>query len=110
MSRNKTVFVKRNDNGIALDFKLTKVTNSVNSPVDLTEASVRFVFNGGNGVIATKTDGENGEVRVVFDRSDLSEAGSYQAELEVEYSDGRIETFPNDGYIDFVILKDQGGV
>ena len=36
-------------------------------------------------------------------------AGVYRAEFEVMYNDGRLETFPNDGYISIQILSDLGG-
>jgi len=47
-----------------------------------------------------------GEVRYNWQTADTDAIGSYQAEFEVTYADGAIETFPNDGYIRVEIIKD----
>ena len=48
----------------------------------------------------------SGEVRYDWSVGDTAEAGSYQAEFEVTYSDGSMETFPNDGHISVKITDD----
>jgi len=54
----------------------------------------------------TVEDAENGLVRYEWGPSDTAESGFFQAEFEVEYSDGAIETFPNDGYIGVSVRDD----
>ena len=38
--------------------------------------------------------------------SDTDVAGRYQAEFEITYSDGSVETFPNRGFITVIIPED----
>lgn len=76
-------------------------------PVDLSTAIVDFNMarRHGNLVIsrrAKQTD-KTGEVWVVFNEGDTDSSGLYKAEFQVTYSDGRKETFPNDGYIEIMI-------
>lgn len=53
-------------------------------------------------------DAAAGEVWVVWAPGETDMAGIYRAEFEVLYDDGKIETFPNDGYISIQILEDLG--
>lgn len=52
---------------------------------------------------ATVVDPELGRVRYDWQPEDTSTAGDFEAEFEVTYADGSVETFPNDGYIDIYI-------
>ena len=56
----------------------------------------------------TVTDAANGKVKYEWQDGDTDAAGSYQAEWEVTYSDGTIETYPNDGYLYVEIIEDKG--
>ncbi len=47
-----------------------------------------------------------GVVQYAWVAADTDTVGSYQAEFEVEYGDGRIETFPNSGYIRIEVIDD----
>ena len=47
-----------------------------------------------------------GTVQYDWDAADTDTIGSYQAEFEVTYVDGTIETFPNDGYVRVEIIRD----
>ena len=46
----------------------------------------------------------NGIVQYNWVSGDTSNIGSYQAEFEVTYSDGNVETFPNSRYINVEII------
>lgn len=48
------------------------------------------------------------EAIVVFVPSEVANDGSYVGEFVVTYTDGKIETFPNVGYIDIRINKNLG--
>ena len=48
------------------------------------------------------------EVFVVFTPAEVATAGNYLGEFVAEYTDGSIETFPNDDYIKIQILKNVG--
>jgi hypothetical protein len=48
----------------------------------------------------------NGQVTYSWGTADTNTAGLFNAELEVVWSDGRAETFPNDGYWEVEIVDD----
>jgi hypothetical protein len=82
------------------------------SPVDLTRVTVRFYMQSRSGVEKINRDmqkGENGEVLIVFEASDVDEAGAFNAEIIAQYEDGRKEIYPNDGYIRVYIESSIGG-
>jgi hypothetical protein len=55
---------------------------------------------------ATVVTAASGIVRYDWLAADTDTAGTFQAEFEVTYSDGKIETFPNASYIEVVITDD----
>ena len=50
-------------------------------------------------------DEDLGKVEYVFSTNDTTDVGSYTGEWEVLYDDGRIETFPVDGYVNIEITE-----
>lgn len=88
------------------------------TPVSLTEASKVFFIMRLKG--KTDVDGYKiraecsllnpaaGEVEYEWDAEDTNTVGEFQAEFEVEWSDGGIETFPSDGYLTVNIEDDLG--
>ncbi len=59
-----------------------------------------------NRGVATITTPATGVVTYAWGASDTDTAGTFQAEIEVLWADGKAETFPNDGYWDVVIADD----
>lgn len=57
------------------------------------------------GVVTTKTMSINADNTVRYDwlGGDTGASGTYRCEFEVTYTDGTIETFPNDGAFSIVI-------
>ena len=56
---------------------------------------------------ATVINADEGKVAYEWSESDTSQSGKFKAEFEVKYSsNGGIETFPNDGYINVLIDED----
>jgi hypothetical protein len=84
--------------------------------VNLTSCSVRFIMTNkvtGEKKVdqpATIVDASNGVVKYAWAAIDTDEAGSYNAEFEVKFPDDRLETFPNDRYIQIKVKADLGGV
>lgn len=83
-------------------------------PVDLTDCQVLFYM----GLVGQPAkvikeveikDAEAGEVWVVWAPQDVDTAGTFRAEFEVVYGDGRKETFPDLDYVILKIIKDVGG-
>lgn len=55
---------------------------------------------------ALVTNAAGGEVTYSWISADTDTVGSYEAELEVQWNDGKVETFPNDGYWTVTIADD----
>lgn len=83
------------------------------APIDLTGCAANFHMAPLNrpAIISRAVhiqDVATGEVWVVWAPGETDTAGVYRAEFEVLYDDGKIETFPNDGYISIQIIEDLG--
>lgn len=102
---NGTIAIKRGDTGIALRATLTNEKGNV----DLSQANVLFLM-GDHEIETTQEDAIGGVVNVIFDRGHTDVPGIYRAEFEVQFEDGRVETFPNSGYLTIKIMRDLGGV
>lgn len=55
---------------------------------------------------ATVVDAAGGVVSYTFDATETATAGAFEAEFEVTYADGSIETFPNGSNIAITIVDD----
>jgi hypothetical protein len=95
-----TVQLKRNDTKDTISYK---VTNKDGSVVNLTGATVRFVMGKGKNLItnsnATIVNAVSGDVSYTLTDSDTLAAGTFNAEFEVTFSDGKVKTYPSNGYI-----------
>lgn len=101
--------IKQNDTSPALRADLK---NSAGAAVNVTAATVRFLMRP-SGETTPKVDkpgvvisGTTGTVQYDWDAEDTDTSGSYDAEFEITYADGKIETFPNGAYIKIKIVDD----
>ena len=104
------VVLKRGDTRTAIKATLKNPTGIA---VDLTNASVKFIMADPYGTVkinrtAEIQDAPTGIVWFVFEPPETSVAGTYQAEFEVTFGDGRIDTYPNDDYLNVGIISDLG--
>lgn len=104
------VVIKRNDTRTAIRATLLGPDRN---PVDLTDATVRFLMADHKGTLKVNRDvwiqnAPGGEVWVVFEPGETDTVGLYRAEFEVTFSDGRVETYPNDRYFFVQIVPDLG--
>ncbi len=101
-----TFFIKRGDTLPAIRFALEPATTV------LTGASVRFLMRVRGGAQVTEGVAQivtaTGTPTVQYDwtAEDTAEAGQFEAEFEVTYPDGAVETFPNAGFIPVRISED----
>lgn len=103
--------IKRNDTATAIKATLQSNFASVN----LTDSTVRFLMSKSSDEMFPTIDNEamihdatQGIVWYQFSADDTEKEGRFQAEFEVTFPDGGIETFPNNGYININIIKDLG--
>ena len=102
-------FIKQNDDSPSM---LATMLDANDDVVPLNGATVRFHMRtlGSRTLVvdeaAVVADAPNGLVRYDWNVSDTATAGSFQAEFEVTYADGGVETFPNDSYISVTIHDD----
>lgn len=68
---------------------------------DLTGAAVRFIMEG--RIDSPATVAGLGKIKYQFTAVDSSVAGCFRGEFEVTLPSGKIETFPNFGYITIII-------
>lgn len=101
--------LKRGDTSPAI---LGSLVGGDGSAVSITGASVRFhMARDANGEVvvdaaAAVVDAAAGQVRYDWQPADTMTAGRFRAEFEVTYSDGTVETFPNDGDLQILIRDD----
>lgn len=102
-------YIKQNDTAPIL---LVSLKDGNDAAVDLTGATVTFKM---RPVAQTtvKTDAaaiihnaDGGQVRYEWVAADTNTVGSYEAEFQVTFVDGKIETFPNSDFIRITITDD----
>jgi hypothetical protein len=103
-------FIKRRDRVPSISATLI---DSAGAPVDLTGATVKFVMSlspgGGTptlNVAAIMVSAPAGAVKYDWAVGDTAASGSYVAEWEVTYSNGKKQTFPGVGYNTISIADD----
>lgn len=102
-------YIKQNDTTPSLRAALQ---NGSGDAVDLTNATCNFHMRPlGSTTITVDASAQivteaTGIVQYNWIAADTDTIGSYQAEFEVTYPDGTIETFPNNGYIRVEITDD----
>jgi hypothetical protein len=95
-----TVQLKRNDTKDTISYTITNPDGSV---VNLTGAAVKFVMGKGKTLItnasATIVSAAAGTVSYTLTENDTLAAGTFNAEFEVAFSNGKEKTYPTNGYI-----------
>jgi hypothetical protein len=102
------ITIKRGDTRNCIKAVLKDATGN---SVDLTGCDVNFYMVPLCGTTVIKRaahieDATAGEVWVVWAPGETNTSGIYQAEFKVVYLDGKVETFPSDGYISIQIMND----
>jgi len=104
-----TIYVKQNDTAPTL---VVNLVDDDGAAVDITGASVRFHMRK-PGAASAKVDssatlvtGDPAQVSYAWQSGDLDTEGRFEAEFEVTYSGGAVETFPNDSFIDVIVRRD----
>ena len=83
-------------------------------PINLQRATqVRFLLLDSEGNLKVDApvnvvDAPRGVVLYEWQEGDTDTAGTYRAEFEITFDDGRILTVPNDDYIIIIVMDDLG--
>lgn len=94
----------RGDGGVAIDLTeasqvrilLKSETLTIKTgPVDIIDAP--------NGKISYEWEGASGE-----DPADTAFPGTYQMEFEITWATGKVQSVPNDGYKELVVIEELG--
>lgn len=104
-----TFYIKQNDNRP----NLRTVLSGFNGGTSLSSASsvsFKMRHRGSGSVVSLAgtcsiTDAPNNIVTYAWDTADTASIDTYEAEFQINWNDGGIETVPNDGY-NYVIVKD----
>lgn len=102
----ETFFIKTGDTSPIIQYALLPVT------VVLTGATVKFQMRTKGGAIVTDataviiTATGTPTVEYSWQAADTATAGLYEAEFRVTYANGKIGTFPNNGFILINISED----
>jgi hypothetical protein len=109
MAAIQRFYIKQNDTRPTLRCILLDANEL---PVDLTAAALEFhmrAYPGGTTKISagsvTVLNAGRGDIEYQWSSSDTDTAETYEAEFEVTYSNGTIQTFPNDKHA-FVYVTD----
>lgn len=105
--------LKQNDTRPKLIATLAQSVLGSVQPIILTGSTVKFLMRVGTGApkvnrAATITDAPNGIVTFTWQTGDTDAVGTFQGEFQITYSDGGIETVPNNGYLSIEVFDDIG--
>lgn len=99
--------IKRGDTSPQLIYTLSPSVNLVGASAVFNMSAI-----GGGAVIdrvaASIEDSAAGVVGFAFTSAQTANAGTFWGEFEITYSDGKIETYPNNGYLSINIKPDLG--
>lgn len=104
-----TFYIKQNDTSPYMSATLKDGNDVV---IDLTSANVFLHMRpiGSSEVTvnaeAVVTSATEGKVRYDWQDGDTAKSGSYQAEFQINFNNGTIETVPNSGYFIVQILPE----
>ncbi|MGJ9383245.1 hypothetical protein [Salipaludibacillus sp. CF4.18] len=93
------LYLKQNDTGLGLKFELS-TENGVLTTTDVDR--IHFIMSDHT----IDTDIIDGNVLVTFNKIHTEKVGFFNCEFKVFYIDGRIETFPNEGYLKVNIARE----
>ncbi|WP_167356059.1 BppU family phage baseplate upper protein [Halobacillus aidingensis] len=96
--------IKKGDTGEGIVAVLSRKGKEEN----LTGKTVRFYMSNGIEGYAQVIDPENGKVMYPIEDTFFNELGYFQGEFKVTYEDGRVLSFPGEGFIPIRIIEGVG--
>jgi len=103
-------YIKQNDTAPAIEVVLIDSNGRARSLTQASTIKFNMSTDTGNSVVTLGTgaivNSDRGIVSYTWQTGDTANAGVHDAEFQVTYTNGQIETFPNAGYIK-VIVKEE---
>jgi hypothetical protein len=101
-------YIKQNDTSPSM---LANLTDGDGNAINLTGATVNVHIKDLEGNIKIDRtieipDPLIGRVRLNWQAGDTDTVGTYYVEFECTYNDGSIETFPNDGNVTLIVVRE----
>jgi len=99
--------IKQNDTSPAFQASLKDANGA---SVNLTGATVAFRMLASDNTLKVNyqmsvTDASAGSVTYNWQSGDTNTVGNYTCDIKVTYSDGSLETFPNNEYLTVTVIK-----
>lgn len=109
-----TFTIKRGDTSPNIKFELRDATGARENISGYNEVSFYMRDNDTGEVVVSETtsggvvvtDATRGEVEYDWQTGDTDDASTYDAELEVEFGNGKVETFPNNSFVEIEVVED----
>jgi hypothetical protein len=86
---------------------IVNLTTATSAVFNMRSATTPFAVKVNRGT-ATISNAAGGEVTYAWAAVDTADTGTFHAEVEILWNDGKAETFPNNGYWDVTITDDIG--
>ncbi len=108
--------MKQNDTRPVYDVTLfDQIGEAAQAPINLVNATaVKFIMRAPGSATPkvnaamTVQSAADGVCRYVWVAVNTADVGTYQVEFEITWNDGGVETVPNGGYMEVVIVDDLG--
>lgn len=93
--------IKQNDTRPAIQATLTAAASDVITSVQfrMSDKNGALKVNHSGGIVTQPSSTSGGVVKYQWLTGDTDTAGDFRGEFEITFSDSRIETYPNRGYI-----------
>ena len=105
-------YIKQNDTAPSIEAVLTDSTGRAKSLILASQINFNMSTEEGSSLISLGTasiiNATKGIVSYPWQTGDTSNTGIHNAEFQVTYTNGQIETFPNSGYIKVIIREELG--
>tara|TARA_R110001599_G_scaffold162420_1_gene351680 strand:- start:236 stop:568 length:333 start_codon:yes stop_codon:yes gene_type:complete len=100
-------YIKQNDTAPSLEVVLTSSSGRAKPMTEASSIAFNMSTEAGVNIVSLGTgtivNSVKGIVAYTWQTGDTSNTGIHNAEFQVTYNNGQIETFPNSGYIKVII-------
>ena len=105
-----TFYIKQNDTAPSIQAVLTDSNGKARSMANASQVRLHMSTEGGTNVISngigSVVNATKGIVAYEWNAGDTATAGIHDAEFQITYVNGQVETFPNNSYIKVVVKEE----